>query len=140
MRDLDLTFRDAYGIVTFGLKPNSQNTGIEVIIQKVAISILSFNKITYFGNIYGSDALNAGKYNFSDNGSDDFSVTIASDISNIKKQIQTDDVKYNIPTSDRLKDLQIQDLIFDKKTTNVYLSLLISTNSTTQIVKLPVKM
>jgi len=140
MRDIDLTYRDAYGAVTFGIKPNSQNTGIETIIQKVATSVLSSNKQTYFGSIYGSDVLNAGKYNFTENGSDDFRVSVAADILNIKKQIQADEVAYNIPIIDRLKDLQIKDIVFDKKTTYVYLSLLISTNSTTQIINLPVKM
>jgi hypothetical protein len=139
MRDLDLTFRDQFGVVTFGIKQNSQNTGIETIIQKVATSILSTNKSTYFGNIYGSDTLNAGKYNFTDNGSDDYRVTISSDILNVKKQIQADEVKFNIPIVDRLKDLQIKDIVFDIKTHDIFLSLLISTNSSTQIIQLPVK-
>ena len=139
MRDIDLTYRDIGGVVTFGFKPNSYNTDIEVIIQKVVASILSYSKTTYFGNVQGSNALVAGKFNFTDNGSQEFRIAIAADILNIKKQIQADDVKYNVASIDRLRDLQIQDVVYDVVNQGVYLSLLVSTNSTSQVIKLPVK-
>lgn len=137
MRDLDITNRDLFGNVTFQMKSSSVS-GIENVIQKVTTMLLSQNKTTYFGTIIGSDVLSAGKFNHSSDSSD-FKLTVANNLINIKKSIQLDENKYNIPIEDRIKNIQIKDLVFDKKTLNMYLSLIVSTNSTTKIIQLPVK-
>ena len=136
MRDLDITNRDLFGNVSFKLK-STYVSGIETLIQKITTMLLSRNATTYFNIIPGSDVLSAGKFNHSD--STDFKLTIADNLINIKKSIQTDETKNGIAVADRLKDVQIQDIVFDKKTLQVALSLLVSSNSTTKIIQLPVK-
>ena len=136
MRDIDLTNRDLFGNVSFKIKSSSVS-GIENVIQKVTTLLLSKNKTTYFNAIAGSDALSAGKFNHND--STDFRLTIADNLINIKKSIQSDELNYNIAFADKLKDIQIKDVVFDNKTLSVALSLTISTNSATKIIQLPVK-
>ena len=58
---------------------------------------------------------------------------------NIKKTIQQSDVTNNIPYADRLKNIIIKDILYDKKTLGVVVSLLVSTNSSNTLVNLPVK-
>ena len=58
---------------------------------------------------------------------------------NIKKFIQDDEKLYHIPLADCIKDIQIKDVLFDKATLTIYLSMIISTNSASKIIKLPVK-
>ena len=136
MRDIDLTNRDLFGNVSFKIKSSSVS-GIENVIQKVTTLLLSKNKTTYFNTIVGSHALSAGKFNLSD--STDFRLTITDNLINIKKSIQSDELNYNIAFADKLKDIQIKDVVFDNKTLSVALSLTISTNSATKIIQLPVK-
>lgn len=138
MRDLDLTNRDLFGNVTFRMKSSSVS-GIENVIQKVTTLLLSQNKATYFNTIFGSDTLSAGKFNYNTDGSTDFKLAVADNLINIKKSIQSDEVLHNIPIQDRLKDIQIKDVVFDKKSLSVYMSIIISTNSVTKIIQLPVK-
>jgi hypothetical protein len=138
MRDLDITNRDLFGNVTFQIKSSSVS-GIENVIQKVTTMLLSQNKTTYFGSIIGSDALSAGKFNYTNDNSSDFKLVIADNLINILNAIQSDESKYNIPVEDRIKDIQIKDLVFEKKTLNVFLSLIVSTNSATKVIQLPVK-
>lgn len=139
MRDIDLTYRDASGFITFGLKENSYNIDIEILLQKISTSFLSNNKTTYFGDIYGSEILNAGKYTIGDISNSDFKLAITSDILKLQNKIQADDVLFNTPTQYRLKNLSIQDIIYDKVTTKISLSVLVVTNSTVATLKLPVK-
>ena len=136
--NLDITNRDLYGNVTFLLK-SARVYGIENVIQKVTTCLMSSKKTTYFGNVYGSDALQAGKYNFNADGVTDFKLQIIDDLVNIKSSIQADETTYNIPVADRLKDVTIKDVVFDNTSLTANLSLLISTNSASTIVQLPVK-
>jgi hypothetical protein len=138
MRDLDITNRDLFGNVTFQMKSSSVS-GIENVIQKVTTMLLSQNKTTYFGSVIGSDALSVGKFNYANDDSSDFKLVIADNLINILNAIQSDESKYNIPVEDRIKDIQIKDLVFEKKTLNVFLSLIVSTNSATKVIQLPVK-
>lgn len=138
MRDLDLSNRDLYGNVSFKIKSNSIS-GIENLIQKITTLLLSSTKTTYFGEIAGSDVLSAGKFNFSTDSTLDYKLMITDNILNISKKIKNDENKYNIPSADRLKNIEIKDIVFDKTNLNVYLSLIISTNSATKIIQLPVK-
>lgn len=138
MRDLDITNRDLFGNVTFQIKSSSVS-GIENVIQKVTTMLLSQNKTTYFNSIIGSDVLSAGKFNYANDNSSDFKLVVADNLINILNAIQSDESKYNTPIEDRIKDIQIKDLVFEKKTLNVFLSLIISTNSATRIIQLPVK-
>ena len=120
MRDIDLTNRDLFGNVSFKIKSSSVS-GIENVIQKVTTLLLSKNKTTYFNAIAGSDALSAGKFNLSN--PTDFRLTIIDNLINIKKSIQSDESTNDIAFADRLKDVQIKDIIFDNKTLSVALSL-----------------
>ena len=139
MIDIDLTYRDAFGHVTFGFKANGYNSGIEIVLQKVTTLLLSSTKQTYFGLIVGGDIINVGMYNFSSMGNDDFKVNLGNAVLNIKKTIQQSDVTNNIPYADRLKNIIIKDILYDKKTLGVVVSLLVSTNSSNTLVNLPVK-
>ena len=137
-RSLDITNRDLYGNVTFKMK-SGYVTGIENVIQKVTCAVLSQTKTTFFNAIPGSDALDAGKYNFNTDGTTDFKLTIANNLISIMKSIQDDETTYNIPFADRLKNIQIKDVVFDNVSLSVFLSLIVSTNSATAIIQLPVK-
>ena len=139
MRDINLTIRDKFGNVSFGITEVAENSGIETVIQKVTTLFLSKNKTTYFGSIPGCDILSVGKFNFNSGDTSEFILSIADNINSIQKSIQSDEVTYNIPFVDRLKSISIYDIVYDSVTTNVKLSLLISTNSASKIVNLPVK-
>ena len=138
MIDLDISNRDLFGNVTFLMKSGSV-TGIEKLIQKVVILVLSNIQTTFFNSIPGSDAMNASKYNFNADGSSDFKLAIADNLINIIKFIKADEVTYNIPVVERLQDIQIKDVVFDNSSLSVFLSLIIVTNSATVIIQLPVK-
>ena len=84
MIDIDLTYRDKYGKITYGFKKNSTNTGIEILLQKVTTLLLSETKTTYFGTIVGGNISKVGMYNFN---SDDFKVNLTDAILNIKKKV-----------------------------------------------------
>lgn len=138
MRDLDITNRDLFGNVTFKIKSSYVN-GIETLIQKVTTLLLSNTKDTYFGTVYGSDIVESGKYNYNNIDGGDFKIVISNNLFSIKKAIQKDEVKYNIPFEDRLKNIEIKDILFDKKLLKLSVSLIVSTNSATKIIQLPVK-
>lgn len=136
MIDIDLTYRDKYGKITYGFKKNSTNTGIEILLQKVTTLLLSETKTTYFGTIVGGNISKVGMYNFN---SDDFKVNLTDAILNIKKKIQQDEVNNNINHNDRLKSLSVKEVLYDKKTMNVVISLSLSTNSSSTLASLTVK-
>ena len=75
-------------------------------------------------------------YNFN---SDDFKVNLTDAILNIKKKIQQDEVNNNINHNDRLKSLSVKEVLYDKKTMNVVISLSLSTNSSSTLASLTVK-
>lgn len=138
MIDIDLSFRNMYGNVTFGIKSKSV-TGIELLVQKITILLLSENSSTYFNNIVGGDLLSAGKYSFSENSYDNFKLTILDNLNNIVKKIRQEEVDNNIDKSDRIKNLSLKDILYDKVTTKLSISLLLSTNSDSTSFSLPVK-
>jgi hypothetical protein len=138
MRDLDFTKRDMYGQVSFAIK-SSTNTGIERLLQKVTIMLLSESNTTYFNEVVGSEASSVGKYLFGNNGTSDFRIVIADNIAVIRRKIMDSDASEGVPFEERLKNLMLQDVLFDNVTKNVVLSILVESNSVTKTVKLPVK-
>jgi hypothetical protein len=126
-----------YGHVTFEIK-SAYVEGIDAIVQKFLASFLSESKTTYFGDIAGSDVPKLGKYSFSDNGVDDFKIATSDEISRIVQVIQNDDAINNLPIEDRLKEVSLLDVVYDKISGGIFLSIRVSSNSTSQIVKLPV--
>lgn len=138
MRDINLTSRDLYGKLDFGIKSTS-NTGIEILLQKITTLLLSSSKNTYFGNIIGGNLNSSGAYSFGKNGNEDFSVMLGDSILNIKNLLQQEDVTNNTDYSDRLKNITVKSILFDKKTTKILISLTVSTNSISKTVSLPAK-
>lgn len=136
MIDIDLTYRDKNGKMTYGFKKNSSNSGIEIVLQKITVLLLSETKTTYFGTIVGGNISKVGMYNFN---SDDFKVNLTDAILNIRKKIQQDEVDNNIDYNDRLKSITIKDILYDKKTMKVVISLSMSTNSSSTLANLTVK-
>lgn len=137
MRDLDLTSRDLFGRVTFGIK-NSSVSSLELLIQKITMMLLSDSKVTFFGNIIGGSLTSASKFNY-DTSNNDFRIFVADSINTIKKKITDDETLMNVPYSDRLKSIEIKDVLFDKKTLQVSLSLIVTSNSISKIIILPIK-
>lgn len=138
MIDIDLTFRNLYGNVSFGIKSKSV-TGIELLIQKVTILLLSENSTNYFNTITGGELLSSGKYSLTDAVYDTFKLTLLNNLNNIVKQIKLDEANNNMPLKDRIKSLSINSISFDKLTTNLVVKFLLSTNSTSMSFTLPVK-
>lgn len=138
MIDIDLTFRNLYGNVSFGIKSKSV-TGIELLIQKVTILLLSENSTNYFNTIVGGELLSSGKYSLTDAVYDTFKLTLLNNLNNIIKQIKLDEANNNMPLKDRIKSLSINSISFDKLTTNLVVKFLLSTNSTSMSFTLPVK-
>lgn len=138
MRDIDFTSRDLYGNVTFAWKSDA-NSGIEILLQKIVTLAFSQNKKTYFNTIYGLDLASFGKYNFNSLGSHDFQMQVASDLLNLSNAIMAQDVAYNTPFADRLTNLSIKGISYDTKNRGVVLTLIVSTNSSNQLLTLPVK-
>ena len=138
MIDIDLTFRHLYGNVSFGIKSKSV-TGIELLIQKVTILLLSENSTNYFNTITGGELLSSGKYSLTDAVYDTFKLTLLNNLNNIVKQIKLDEANNNMPLKDRIKSLSINSISFDKLTTNLVVKFLLSTNSTSMSFTLPVK-
>lgn len=140
MRDINLVSRDLFGNVSFGLKSISiQNNNFDVLLQKIQILILSESKQTYFSRINGGDITTVGKFNFDSTGSGDFKAIFSSNLLAIKQKIKEDEILNNIPFDDRIKNLELKDILFDKVTGSVILSLSVSTNTSNQIFKLPIK-
>lgn len=137
MRDIDLTSRDLFGRVTFGVK-NSTVTGLELLIQKVTMMLLSDSKTTFFNKVVGGSLNAAGKFNY-DTSNKDFKIFILDGIGSIKNKIAVDESLMNVPFLDRLQSIEIKDVLFDKETLQVSLSLLIASNSTSRTIILPVK-
>lgn len=137
MIDINLTSRDLFGNVSFTIK-NKSNSGIECLIQKVAILLLSNSATNYFTSIIGGNLEALGKITISTI-DDDFRMMIATSLLGLKQKIQKSEIAENIPIEYRLKNLEIKDILYDKITGTVVLSILLSTNSVTRIVKLPVK-
>lgn len=137
MIDINLTSRDLFGNVSFEIK-NKSNSGIECLIQKVVVSLLSNSATNYFTSIVGGNLEALGKITISSI-DDDFRMMIATSLLELKKKIQNSEITENIPTNYRLKNLEIKEILYDKLTGTVLLSILLSTNSETRIVKLPVK-
>jgi len=138
MRDLDVTTRDMYGSVVFGMKSVAVS-GLERLIQKVTILVLSESKSTFFGNIVGGNIKTASHYTFSSNGNSDFKVVFADHLSQIQQKIASDDISENTPLTERLKSLVLKDVLFDKMTGHVVLSITVESNSASKTIKLPVK-
>lgn len=137
MRDLDISNRDLFGRVTFGIK-SSAVTSIELLIQKITILLLSDSKETYFGSVIGGDISYASRFNY-DNINSDFKIFITNSIDAIKKKINEDETLQNVPYSDRLKSIVVKDILFDKTTLQVSLSLTITSYSTSKTIILPAK-
>lgn len=138
MIDVNLTRRDLYGNVTFGLPMNTSLTGIDMLIQKVTMVILSNSKTTYFGEVLGCNLNLATLYNFDSSNVSDYKIEIGSNLVSIKKQIQADDLMNNIPFENRLKNLELKDIVYDKKLSSISLSLLVSSNSASKTINLPI--
>lgn len=140
MRDLNLYSRDLYGNVKFGFQSvSSANDNFNILLQKVQTLILSNTKETYFSTINGGNVTNAGKFNFDSNGYGDFKAIFSSDLLLVKNKIQSDESKNNIPLNDKLKSLELKDILFDKTNAALFLSISVSTNNSNIIIKLPVK-
>lgn len=137
MRDLDITNRDLFGRVTFGIK-SSEVSSLELLIQKITVMLLSDTKETYFGIVIGGNIISASKFNF-DSSNSDFRIFVTDTVNTIKKKINEDETLQNVPYSDRLKSIDIKDVLFDKKTLQVSLSLNIATYSNSKTIILPVK-
>lgn len=137
MIDINLTSRDLLGNVSFTIK-NKSNSGIECLIQKVATLLLSNSTTNYFTSIIGGNLEALGKITISTI-DDDFRMMIATSLLGLKQKIQKSEIDKNIPIEYRLKNLEIKDILYDKITGTVVLSILLSTNSATRIIKLPVK-
>ena len=138
MRDINLTSRDIYGKVGFGIKSN-HNSGIEIVLQKITSLLLSSNKNTYFSNIIGGNLHSVGNYNFSENGNDDFAIMLGDSILNIKNLLQQEDVTNNTVYEDRLKNITVKKILFDKKISTIVITLNVSTNTSSKTITLPVK-
>jgi hypothetical protein len=140
MRDINLSSRDLYGNIMFGFKSISSNiSNFDLLCQKIQTLILSDNKQTYFSIINGGNVSSIGKFNFTSNGYSDFKAVFLSDLLNIKQKIKEDELINKIPNDDKLKSLELKDIIFDQKTGAVYLSIYISSNTSNKIFKLPIK-
>ena len=137
MLSLNIFSRDMYGHVIFEIK-SAYVEGIDAVVQKFITSFLSESKTTYFGDIAGSDIPKIGKYSFSDNTINDFKIATADEISRIVQVIQNDDIINNLPMKDRLKDVNLVDVVYDNISNGVFLTIRISSYSTSQVVKLPV--
>lgn len=138
MRDIKLMTRNELGQVSFGLFSDASE-GIDVLIQRVISLLLSDTKETYFGGIVGSNILQTGKYTFGDDGNADFKAQLSSDINSITKKIKTEDTKTNVPDAERLNSITIKDIIYEKSTARIYLSLVIATNAASKNVKIPIE-
>jgi hypothetical protein len=139
MRDINFTSRDLYGNLSFGINFSSMNNNFENLLQKVQTLILSESKITYFSTINGGEVTSIGKYSFDSLGSSDFKAIFSSNLLLIKKKIQSDELVNNIPANDRIKTLELKDILFDKTNAALVLSIRVSTNNSNTIIKLPVK-
>ena len=138
MIDINFTSRDLYGNVSFKWKTTS-NSGIENLLQKIAVSAFSQTIKNYFKTIYGLDLESAKKYNITTIGTSDFQMQVSSDLINLVKQLKKEDTLNDVPKADRLKDISIVKLFYDTKTNGVVLTLSVSTNSSSQLLTLPVK-
>jgi hypothetical protein len=140
MRDINLYSRDLYGKVTFGFNSvSSKNSNFEILLQKVQTLTLSESKKTYFSNIIGGEINSIGKFNFGVDGYGDFKAVFSSNLLLVKKKIQADELINNIPVNDKIKSLELKDVIFDQKNLSVLLSIYVSTNNSNSLIKLPVK-
>lgn len=137
MRDLAIHTRSMNGAMKFGIQ-SAYVYGFDILIQKIAIFLLSESRDTFFGGIVGSEVLGVGKYNFSDTGSSEFKIQLISDLNNLTKMIKASDIENNIPAEDRLKSIDLIDLIYDKMNAHVYVSLRVNTYSNNRDIKLPV--
>ena len=137
MRNLCIFNRDQFGHITFGIK-SVYISGIDAIVQKFLTAFMSETKTTVFGDIVGSEALKAARYSFNSQGSSDFKIAITDDIANIVRVIKADDIANNLPIEDRLKSVNLLDIVFDKLSSKVYVSLLIASSSASRTIKLPV--
>jgi len=138
MRDINFTSRDLHGNVSYSWK-STANSGIEVILQKIVVSAFSKTLTTYFNQINGLDIESSSKYNFGSVGLNNFKMQITSDLINLQTQLIKEDTINNTPNADRLKSLVLKDIIFDTFTKNISIILVVSTNSSSQIITLPVK-
>ena len=78
MIDIDLTSRDLLGNVSFSLKGKS-NSGIECLIQKVVVLLLSNSATNYFSTIIGGNLEAMGKITISSI-DDDFRMMISTSL------------------------------------------------------------
>jgi hypothetical protein len=138
MRDIKLMKLNERGQASFGIHFDSIE-GIDVLVQKVVSLLLSNTKETYFGSITGSNLLETGKYTFGDNGNADFKAQLSSDISLISKKIKAEEARLGIAEPDRLNSISIKDIVYEKATAKIYLSLVIATNAATKNVKIPIE-
>lgn len=138
MRDIKLMKLNERGQASFGIHFDSIE-GIDVLVQKVVSLLLSNTKETYFGSITGSNLLDTGKYTFGDNGNADFKAQLSSDISLISKKIKAEEARLGIAEPDRLNSISIKDIVYEKATAKIYLSLVIATNAATKNVKIPIE-
>ena len=138
MQDINITSRDLFGNVVFSWKTTS-NSGIEILLQKIVTLALSNTTTTYFNSIYGLSLNGVGKFNFGSNGSNDFQMSVASDLINLINKLMADDVTNNTPYADRLKSITINNIVYDTVKKGVALTLNVSTNSSSKLLTLPVK-
>ena len=119
---------------------STTNTGIEILLQKIIVSGFSETITTYFNQIYGLDLTTAAKYNFSNNVmNSDFQLKVINDLNSLQTELINEDTLNSVDYSDRLKSLSISNLAYDTKTNSVVIILLVSTNSSSSLLTLPIK-
>lgn len=139
MIDINFTSRDALGNITYAWK-STTNTGIEILLQKIIVSAFSQTVTTYFNQIYGLDLTSAATYNFSSNVmNSDFQLQVTNDLNNLQIELINEDTINNIDFADRLVSLNISNLAYDTATNRVVLIILVSTNSSSSLLTLPIK-
>ena len=138
MIDINFTARDLYGNTTFGWRTTS-NTGIETILQKIVVMAFSDIVTTYFNQINGLGLDSAGSYTFDSSGSNDFKMYVTSNLVSLQTQLIAEDTLNSVPYADRLKSLTLKNLVYDTQNQQVAVTLVVSTNSSSTILTLPVK-
>ena len=139
MRDLNITLRNSLGQVKFGVEANNTPISeVEVLIQKIQILLLSKYQKTILTTINGAGINEAGKFTFGDSSYDSFKVQLSNSLDGIESQIKKDDVLNNVPVINRLKNLSLYNIIYDKLTNTVLVEVMITTNLGSTLTKLPV--
>lgn len=124
MRDINLTKRTDTGNVSFRLNGDVLQ-GIEILLQKVTIALLSETKNEDYIKIYGANFRDLAKYNLGSDDLHDIRMSIHSSLTSLEKQLKLNDSYNGSSASERLGNLTLSNLVL-KDATTLEISILVT--------------